>query len=249
MMSSISSVRLPRSDLWTPTASYSASFQPTPAPRITRLSDRNWSVASSLARSTGLRSGMIRIDVPEADPLRRRPAATASADQRLEPVHRVEPLRREQVVGDEQRVEAELLHRPRERLDAARALGAVALPDVGGQEDPEPADVTHGRASSLLVRPQRPRYSGSRFVEEGGGALEHVVGGEDADRGLELGGEAGLEVGVAARRRSAASPRARRAGRASAISSAIASARGDAPRPAGTTSLTRPIRSASAARR
>ena len=64
MMSSISSVRLPRSDLCTPTASYSTSFQPTPAPRMTRLSDRNWSVASSLARITGLRSGMIRIDVP-----------------------------------------------------------------------------------------------------------------------------------------------------------------------------------------
>ena len=78
MMSSISSVRLPRSDLWTPTASYSASFQPTPAPRITRLSERNWSVASSFARITGLRSGMIRIDVPR----RTRsvtPAATASA--------------------------------------------------------------------------------------------------------------------------------------------------------------------------
>ena len=78
MMSSISSVRLPRSALWTPTASYSASFQPTPAPRIIRLSDRNWSVASSFARSTGLRSGMTRIDVPS---LTRSvtPAATPSA--------------------------------------------------------------------------------------------------------------------------------------------------------------------------
>ncbi len=64
MMSSISSVRLPRSDLWTPTASYSASFQPTPAPRMTRLSLRNWRVASSLARITGLRSGITRTDVP-----------------------------------------------------------------------------------------------------------------------------------------------------------------------------------------
>ncbi len=79
MMSSISSVRRPRSALRTPTASYSASFQPTPAPRIIRFSDRNWSVASSFARSTGLRSGMIRIEVPS----RTRsvtPAATASAD-------------------------------------------------------------------------------------------------------------------------------------------------------------------------
>ena len=77
MMSSISSVRFPRSDFFTPTASYSASFQPTPAPRITRLSDRNWSVASSLASSTGLRRGMIRIEVPS---LTRSvaPAATAS---------------------------------------------------------------------------------------------------------------------------------------------------------------------------
>ena len=78
MMSSISSVRLPRSDLWTPTASYSASFQPTPAPRITRLSERNWSVASSFARRTGLRSGMTRTEVPS----RTRsvtPAATARA--------------------------------------------------------------------------------------------------------------------------------------------------------------------------
>ncbi len=77
MMSSISSVRFPRSDFLTPTASYSTSFHPTPAPRITRSSDRNWSVASSLARMTGLRSGMIRIDVPR----RTRsvaPAATAS---------------------------------------------------------------------------------------------------------------------------------------------------------------------------
>ena len=113
-MSSISSVRLPRSDLWTPTASYSASFQPTPAPRMKRLSDRNWSVASSLARITGLRSGMIRIEVP---------SRTRSVDagrhgergQRLEEVDRVEPLGRQQVVGDEQRVEPEVLHRPRER--------------------------------------------------------------------------------------------------------------------------------------
>ena len=78
MMSSISSVRFPRSDLWTPTASYSASFQPTPAPRIIRFSDRNWRVASSLASITGLRSGMIRMEVPR----RTRsvtPAATASA--------------------------------------------------------------------------------------------------------------------------------------------------------------------------
>ena len=45
---------------------------------MTRFSDRNCSVASSLASSTGLRSGMIRIDVPR----RTRsvtPAATASA--------------------------------------------------------------------------------------------------------------------------------------------------------------------------
>jgi hypothetical protein len=64
MMSSISSVRLPRSDLWTPIWRYSSSFQPTPAPRIMRSSDRNCSVASSLASITGLRNGMIRIDVP-----------------------------------------------------------------------------------------------------------------------------------------------------------------------------------------
>ena len=64
-------------------------------------------------------------------------------EHRLEPVHRVEPLADEQVIGDEQRVEAEVLDRPRERLDAAGALRSVALPDVGGQEHPEPADVTH----------------------------------------------------------------------------------------------------------
>ena len=78
-MSSISSVRRPRSLFWTPIAWYSNSFQPTPAPRMKRFSDRNWSVASSFARSTGLRSGMIRIEVPR----RTRsvtPAATASAE-------------------------------------------------------------------------------------------------------------------------------------------------------------------------
>ena len=138
MMSSISSVRLPRSDLLTPTASYSTSFQPTPAPRITRLSDRNWSVASSLASITGLRSGMIRIDVPEPDPL-----GHAGGDrqrrQRLEPVDRVEPLRREQVVGDEQRVEAELLDR------RANALMPRA------RSGPSPSQMYEGRKT-----PNRP---------------------------------------------------------------------------------------------
>ena len=149
-MSSISSVRLPRSDLWTPTASYSASFQPTPAPRMTRFSDRNWSVASSLASITGLRSGMIRIEVPEADALRRA-GRDGQRRQRLEQVDRVEPLGREQVVGDEERVEPELLDRPRELLDAPRPLRAVALPDVRRQEDPEPSDLSHVRCN-LHVR-------------------------------------------------------------------------------------------------
>ena len=43
---------------------------------------------------------------------------------------------------------------------------------------------------------QRPRYVGVALGEEGFGAFEQVVGGEDADRGVELGGEAGREVGV-----------------------------------------------------
>src|SRR3954470_16363079 len=101
MMSSISSVRLPRSDLWTPTASYSASFQPTPAPRITRLSDRNWRVASSLARRTGLRNGMIRIGGADPHPLGH-PGRDRERQERLEPVHRIEALADEQVIGDEQ---------------------------------------------------------------------------------------------------------------------------------------------------
>ena len=141
-----------------------------------------------------MRSGMIRIEVPS----RTRsvtPAATARVEERLEPVDRVEPLADEQVVGDEQRVEAELLDRARERLDAAGALGAVALPDVGGQEDPEPAD----RHSCHV--PRRVGLSGRdtrvALVEEGARALEHVVGGEDPFRGLDLGGEPGVDVELA----------------------------------------------------
>ena len=79
-MSSISSVRFPRSDLWTPTASYSASFQPTPAPGSSGSRTGTGAWRSSLASRTGLRSSMIRIDVPR----RTRsvtPAATARADR------------------------------------------------------------------------------------------------------------------------------------------------------------------------
>ena len=46
------------------------------------------------------------------------------------------------------RVEAELLDPSGERLDAARALRPVALPDVRRQEDPEPADLGHERSTS-----------------------------------------------------------------------------------------------------
>src|SRR3954464_8905771 len=101
MMSSISSVRRPRSDLWTPTASYSTSFQPTPAPRTTRLSDRNWSVASSLAGRTGVGGGARGGVEPGGGRgiggvRRREPPPLVHAgghgerQDRLEPVHRVE---------------------------------------------------------------------------------------------------------------------------------------------------------------
>ena len=59
--------------------------------------------------------------------------------------------------------------------------------------------------------------------EERGGALEHVVGGEDPDRGVELGGQAGVEVHVRARRRSGAWPRGPRAARARRSRSPMAS--------------------------
>jgi len=48
-----SSLRLPRSDLWTPTASYSASFQPTPTPAISRPPDIRSIVAKLFAVATG----------------------------------------------------------------------------------------------------------------------------------------------------------------------------------------------------
>ena len=119
---------------------------------MTRLSDRNWSVASSLARMTGLRSGMIRIDVPRRT-CSVAPAATASVVSGSSQFDAVEALGRQQVVGDEQRVEPELLHFPRERLDPAGAFGAVALPDVRGQEHPETLDVSH-----VLPSVRRPAH-------------------------------------------------------------------------------------------
>ena len=69
--------------------------------------------------------------------------------QRLQERGGVEVLRRQQVVGHEERVEAQLLHAPGERPDVARALRPVVVPDVGGEEDPEARDVVHVGAFSL----------------------------------------------------------------------------------------------------
>src|SRR5438874_5578728 len=62
------------------------------------------------------------------------------------------------MVGDEQGVEAEILNSSGELLDAPRALQAVSLPDVRGQEDAEASDITHAASSSLL--PERPIVDG-----------------------------------------------------------------------------------------
>ena len=59
-----SSVRLPRSLNGTPSAANSASSQPTPAPRISRPSDRFCNVASSLASGSGCRIGSTSTLVP-----------------------------------------------------------------------------------------------------------------------------------------------------------------------------------------
>ena len=101
-----------------------------------------------------------------------------------------------------------------ERLDAARPLGAVALPDVRGQEHPEPADVSSCAASSCWCAASSAAVLGVALREEGARALEHVVGGEDPDRRLELGREAVVDVGLGRERRSGAWPRGRRAARA-----------------------------------
>ena len=101
MMSSISSVRLPRSDLLTPTASYSASFQPTPAPRMTRLSDEELERRQLLGQDDRVAQRHDQDRGAEPDPLGRA-GRDRQGRQRLEPVDRVEPLADQQVVGDEQ---------------------------------------------------------------------------------------------------------------------------------------------------
>jgi hypothetical protein len=47
------------------------------------------------------------------------------------------------VIGHEQRVEPEVLDGARELLDAAGAVGSVALPDVRGQKHAEAAQISH----------------------------------------------------------------------------------------------------------
>ena len=59
-----SSMRRPRSRNGTPSASNSASSQPTPAPRINRPPDRFCNVASSLASGSGWRIGNTSTLVP-----------------------------------------------------------------------------------------------------------------------------------------------------------------------------------------
>ena len=128
-----------------------------------------------------------------------------------------------------------------------------------GQEDAEPADVTHWAGSSLWVG-LIGRGTGVALGEEGARALEHVLGGEDPDRRVELGREAGVEVAASSAAsisrlasRTASGPRA-------AISSPIASAaatrlaRGRRPRgrgrsaPPRAASSIRPVRISSFAR-
>src|SRR4029078_7633888 len=70
---------------------------------------------------------------------------------------------------------------------------------VGGQEYPEPADVTH--VADVLTAVDLDERSSTAVLgltlgEEGLGALEHVVGREDAIRGVELSCKAGGQVGV-----------------------------------------------------
>ena len=89
----------------------------------------------------------------------------------------------------------ELLDLAGERLDAAGALRAVALPDVRRQEDPEPADVSHERATSECGSGLIGRGSPGRVCAKNDrGALEHVVGREDPVRRVQLGRQAGVEV-------------------------------------------------------
>ena len=90
---------------------------------------------------------------PQSDALGH-PRRDRERENRLQPVHRVEPLPDEQMIGDEQRVEAEVLDGSRKCLDPLGAFGSVAVPDVRGQEDTEPADVAH--VNPLAARPQRP---------------------------------------------------------------------------------------------
>ena len=59
-----SSVRAPRSENGTPTASASSRSQPTPTPRITRPPDSTSVVATRFASCTGLWSGSTTIPVP-----------------------------------------------------------------------------------------------------------------------------------------------------------------------------------------
>ena len=64
MTSTYSSVRRARSGNETPMTSNSSSSHPMPTPSTTRPPDRTSSVATSLARTTGLRWGRIRMPVP-----------------------------------------------------------------------------------------------------------------------------------------------------------------------------------------
>ena len=125
---------------------------------------------------------------PEADALR-----DAGGDrqrrERLEERHRVEPLRGEQVVGDEQRVEAEVLDLARERLDAARPLASRRPPRCRRAGRPRTGR-PRSFAGPRCRRPQRPRYSGGRFSTNDRAPFEQVVRREDPHRRLDLRGVA-----------------------------------------------------------
>ena len=99
------------------------------------------------------------------------------------------------MVGDEQRVEPELLDLAGERLDATRSVAAVALPDVGGQEDPEPFDLTHGRCN-LASGGSAAAVLRFTLLDERPRSFEQVVRGKDPNRRLDLGLMARGEVPV-----------------------------------------------------
>ena len=135
----------------------------------------------------------------------------------------------------------------RERLDAARALRRRRPPRRTRAGRPRTGRRRSCAASLRACDGLIGRgTSGSRLSKNDARALEQVVGREDPDRASRARrARPSVERSSSAASRGAW-PRGRRAGRAAAISSPISRRSRDRP-PAGTTSLTRPIRAASSA--